>query len=121
MHSQSRLISYLSRRGLLRMGLAAMGGTAAGASGALGQAENSARDTAIPSPDMQMDSRHTAHGAMLTVGSVDDQRNGFDPNLVLTDWNTGTVSAMAAGRPLRTFEITAEDKEIEIAPGVAFP
>lgn len=62
-----------------------------------------------------------AHGAMITVGDVDDTRNGFDPTAMLTDWDTGTLSTLPDGRPLRTFEVTAEDKEIEIAPGVMFP
>ena len=65
--------------------------------------------------------RLNAHGAMITVGEVDDARNGFDPTAMLTDWDTGTVSTLPDGRTLRTFEIAAEDKEIEIAPGVFFP
>jgi FtsP/CotA-like multicopper oxidase with cupredoxin domain len=58
---------------------------------------------------------------MTTVGDVDARRNGFDPTAMLTDWDTGTVSALADGRTLRTYEIAAEEKEIEIAPGLFFP
>ena len=58
---------------------------------------------------------------MITVGDVDNERNGFDPTAILTDWDTGTLSTLPDGRRLRTFEVTAEDKEIEIAPGVMFP
>lgn len=58
---------------------------------------------------------------MMTVGEVDNERNGFDPTAMLTDWETGTVSTLPDGRRLRTFTVTAEDKEIEIAPGVMFP
>ena len=36
-----------------------------------------------------------AHGAMITVGEVDNARNGFDPTAMLTDWDTGTVSTLA--------------------------
>ena len=66
---------------------------------------------------------HTGgHGDMMTVGEVDYARNGFDPSAMLTDWYTGTVSTTPDdGRTLRTFEIEAIDKEIEIAPGVMFP
>ncbi|TIT27129.1 MAG: copper oxidase [Mesorhizobium sp.] len=58
---------------------------------------------------------------MITVGEVDDARNGFDPVKLVNDWETGTVSTLPDGRTLRTFEVTAEDKEIEIAPGIMFP
>ena len=64
---------------------------------------------------------HGAHGAMTTVGRVDHARNGFDPAGMLTDWYTGETSLLPDGRTLRTFEVRAEDKEIEIAPGVMFP
>jgi FtsP/CotA-like multicopper oxidase with cupredoxin domain len=52
---------------------------------------------------------------------VDNERNGFDPHAILTDWDRGTVSTDEQGRRVRTFEITAIDKEIEIAPGLFFP
>ena len=52
---------------------------------------------------------------------VDEVRNGFDTSKLLTDWDTGTISQLPDGRRLRTFEIDAIDKEIEIAPGVMFP
>lgn len=61
------------------------------------------------------------HGAMMTVGEVNHAANGFDPSAMLTDWETGTLSTLEDGRILRTFEIEALDKEIEIAPGVMFP
>src|SRR5215207_4796873 len=65
--------------------------------------------------------RHDAHGRMLAVGEVDSTRNGFDPTAMLTDWQTGTVSQLPDGRTLRSFEVIAQDKEIEIAPGLFFP
>ena len=64
---------------------------------------------------------HPSHGNMVTVGEVDSARNGFDPNAMLTDWDTGTVSQLPNGQTLRKYEIVALDKEIEIAPGVFFP
>ena len=65
---------------------------------------------------------HAVHGGMTTVGEVDNARNGFDPHTILTDWDTGT-SRDGRRRPdaCATFEIVAEDKEIEIAPGLFFP
>jgi FtsP/CotA-like multicopper oxidase with cupredoxin domain len=64
---------------------------------------------------------HRAHGGMATVGEVDHARNGFDPHTVLTTWETGTLKTDPDGRTVREFEIVAEDKEIEIAPGLFFP
>jgi FtsP/CotA-like multicopper oxidase with cupredoxin domain len=62
-----------------------------------------------------------AHGPMISVGDVDNGRNGFDPAAILTDWEVGEVSRLPDGRTLRTFEVEALDKEIEIAPGIFFP
>ncbi len=65
---------------------------------------------------------HAAHsGGMTTVGTVDHARNGFDPHDLLNHWDTGTVETGADGRAVRTFDITAVDVEIEIAPGIFFP
>ncbi len=66
-------------------------------------------------------SAHGNHDGMITPGNVNYARNGFDPHDILTDWDTGVVSKLPDGRTLREFEITAEDKEIEIAPGLMFP
>ncbi len=109
----------ISRRGLLWGGLAAAGGsTLAGT--AVGQSAHSGH-TMPKAADAPRSQHLNAHGAMITVGDVDDSFNGFDPVKLLTDWETGTVSTLPDGRTLRTFEVTAEDKEIEIAPGIKFP
>ena len=60
-------------------------------------------------------------GGMMTVGEVDHERNGFDPTAMLTDWETGETSLLPSGQRLREFQLTAIDKEIEIAPGLFFP
>ena len=62
-----------------------------------------------------------AHGNMTTVGRVDHAANGFDPSTMLTDWDIGTTELLPDGRTLRTFEVAAIDREIEIAPGIFFP
>ena len=61
------------------------------------------------------------HHLNTPVGDVDAAKNGFDPTKMLTDWDTGKVELLPDGRRLRTYEIIAEDKEIEIVPGVFFP
>jgi FtsP/CotA-like multicopper oxidase with cupredoxin domain len=65
-------------------------------------------------------SPHGTHGGMIAPGAVDNARNGFDPSAMLTDWTVGDVSTLPNGRRLRTYHIAAEDKEIEVAPGVTF-
>ena len=116
-----------SRRAFLWGGLAAAGGSAVAASGALGQSRSLGQSphlghaAAGSSGEPPVAAHQAAHGAMITVGDVDYERNGFDPTEILTDWDVGTVSKLPDGRTLRTFEVTAEDKEIEIAPGIMFP
>jgi FtsP/CotA-like multicopper oxidase with cupredoxin domain len=119
----------LTRRGLLLGGMAAAGGAAVLATGALAQGTHQ-HGTSGPQPQptvAQADpyaappAHGGGHGDMMTVGEVDYARNGFDPTAMLTDWYTGTVSTLDDGRTLRTFEINAVDSEIEIAPGVMFP
>ena len=67
------------------------------------------------------DPKSHVHGNMISGGDVDNAKNGFDPSKMLTDWETGTLSQLPDGRQLRTYEVTGEDKEIEIIPGVFFP
>ena len=49
------------------------------------------------------------------VGRVDPAVNGFDPHHILRDFDEGTLVD-----GVREWEIVAEDKEIEVAPGVKF-
>ena len=53
------------------------------------------------------------------VGRVDPRVNGFDQHEILRDFDWGTVRR-EGGRVVREWEIVAEDKEIEVAPGVKF-
>lgn len=56
----------------------------------------------------------------MAVGTVDHERNGFDPLELLYDFDYGTTS-QENGRTVREWLITALDREIEIAPGLYFP
>lgn len=98
-----------------------MGGTALAQAGSGAAAQEHGGHDAAPDSPGGTPPAHGDHGGMITVGTVDDARNGFDPHALLTDWETGTVSRDASGRTTREFEITAEEKEIEIAPGLIFP
>ncbi|MCL4768227.1 MAG: multicopper oxidase domain-containing protein [Hyphomicrobiaceae bacterium] len=115
----------LDRRSLLYGGMAFSGGSVLGllASGGRTAAKDAshAAHAAADSAASGSATPHALHGNMITVGSVDSARNGFDPSALLTEWDTGDVSKHADGRTLRTFEVTGVDKEIEIAPGVFFP
>lgn len=62
-----------------------------------------------------------AHGGTGTIGQVDHAANGFDPTVMLSEWDFGQVSTLPSGQTLREFHIAAIDKEIEVAPGVFFP
>ena len=105
---------FLLRRGLLGCGLFASLAAAAPASESICYA-----DGRTVSGAQAHDKLH-AHSNMSTVGTVDHAANGFDPHAILTDWDTGVRSTDSEGRTVRTFEVVAEDKEIEIAPGVLF-
>ncbi len=110
----------IDRRSLLSGGVALVGGTSiAGVvdpNSALAQSSNQDTNSA-PSASLQSHSMDN----MITVGDVDNEANGFDPTELLTDWETGTVSIDENGKTLRTFEVEAIDKDIEIAPGILFP
>ena len=58
---------------------------------------------------------------MTSAGEVDHRRNGFDPYEVLTDWDIGSVTQRDDGTRVRSYEISAIDKDIEIAGGLMFP
>jgi FtsP/CotA-like multicopper oxidase with cupredoxin domain len=50
-----------------------------------------------------------------TTGRVDPEVNGFDPQVILRDFDPGTVRS-----GVREWEIVAEEREIEVAPGIKY-
>ena len=113
---------FLSRRDFLKASAAGAAGiTATGAiltvSGAQEQAPSS------------YDSSHSGHGGMGPghgqtgmFGSIEETTaDGFNPTRFLTHFDYGKVSTLPDGRTLREYQITAIEKEIEVAPGVMFP
>lgn len=107
-------------RRLLLAGSALLGGAQA-AGLALRRAAAQPHRAGHPPPSAPSPAAHAMHGGMMTVGDVDHAHNGFDPHGMLTDWDTGTMVQDPDGQTCREFEIVAEDKEIEIAPGILFP
>jgi FtsP/CotA-like multicopper oxidase with cupredoxin domain len=124
-----------SRRRLLRAGTigsaAFLAGTVLGRIAQASAAEHSHDPSPSPSggvqhppDDGEPGSAHpttdAGHGAQMTVGEVDHERNGFDPTSILDDWDTGTVSILPSGQRLREYRIVAGETTVEVAPGVFF-
>ncbi|CAN5713978.1 hypothetical protein BH18ACT11_BH18ACT11_13030 [soil metagenome] len=61
---------------------------------------------------------HGFHGGNGVVGDVDLSR--FDPTVFLRDFYRGE-ERQEGGRTVREFELTAEETEIEVAPGIVYP
>jgi FtsP/CotA-like multicopper oxidase with cupredoxin domain len=116
------ILKSLSRRSLLSASaLAAVGAGAAGLARTqpvAAQTGHAGHGGRAGHPAASHDSPHTH--ANMAFGEIDAEKNGFDPSKMLTDFDTGTVSQLPDGRTLRTYEFIAEDKEIEIVPGVSF-
>jgi manganese oxidase len=118
------------RKSLSRRSLLSASALAAAGAGAIGLTR---AQPVAAQPGHAGHGGHATHGAAsasdtslhvhanMAIGDVDNAKNGFDPSKMLTDWDTGRVSQLPDGRTLRTFEIVAQDKEIEIVPGVFFP
>jgi FtsP/CotA-like multicopper oxidase with cupredoxin domain len=62
---------------------------------------------------------HHGAGGTGAVGRVDPSFNGFDPTEILRDFDEGRLRRTAGG-VVREWEIVAEDKKIEVAPGVKY-
>ena len=100
-------MTSLTRRGLIGAGLA--GGALLGASRAGGHAASHAHATA-----------HGGHANFRGGVAVDHVANGFDPHEIVRDFDWGVTSRTASGRVIRSWELFAVDKEIEVMPGVSF-
>ena len=104
-----------SRRNFLRAaGALGISGALLGAyvSGARGQEETRGGDVSSAGAE------HSSHGGNETTGSVDTSR--FDPTEFLRDFYWGE-ERREGGSSVREYELTAEDVEIEVAPGVVYP
>jgi FtsP/CotA-like multicopper oxidase with cupredoxin domain len=66
------------------------------------------------------DTLHDGHATFDGGRTVDHRANGFDPQELLRDFDWGRTRRTASGRVVREWTLYAADKEIEIAPGIAF-
>jgi FtsP/CotA-like multicopper oxidase with cupredoxin domain len=115
-------LTPLSRRKFLKLGLGAVGSI--GAVGVLGSC-------AAPSPVGQttggvavnLYNPHNQHGGLampMTIGEINYQANGFNPDDILTDFDYGKVSTLPNGQTLREYEVFAGVKTVEVMPGVNY-
>ncbi|HMA34844.1 MAG TPA: multicopper oxidase domain-containing protein [Chloroflexia bacterium] len=58
--------------------------------------------------------------AQLMAGPVDPRLLGFDPDKLLTDFDSGQVTRLPSGQIQRRYTIVARDKRLELAPGIFF-
>jgi manganese oxidase len=78
---------------------------------------------AAPSPPHQHGplAQGSAHsGFPEGKATVDPKVNGFDPSVMLRDFDWGSTRRLAGGRTLREWKLVAYDKKIEIVPGVTY-
>jgi FtsP/CotA-like multicopper oxidase with cupredoxin domain len=66
------------------------------------------------------DTLHDGHANFANGATVDNAKNGFDPHELLRDFDWGRTRRLPNGRVVREWELFAADKEIEVAPGIAF-
>ena len=104
--------SGISRRDLLRSGMVGAVGLAAG-TGAISLSNPAAAAGTSIAPRQPHDP-----GLMGASGDVDPAT--FDATAFLKDFDYGTVTTLPGGQVQREYEITAVDREIEVAPGVYF-
>jgi manganese oxidase len=125
-----RLAKFPSRRAFLRFGLG--GAASVFGAGVLRQATQ-AQVEPTPTPHsnhggmtaQSYNNAHSNHSTGMTemlVGAVDHNLNGFDPMQLLVDWDFGTITGTTEdGKPIREYNISSGDMEMEIAPGIFFP
>src|SRR5262245_37883708 len=117
--------AHPSRRDILRLGLGGVGLAGAGIVTAVSGSEFVPRIQAQAADPGH--AGHRAHGAdsafpMPTVrGEVNHGANGFDPTHMLTDFDAGSVSTLPGGQTLHEYRVVAQEKSIEVVPGIRFP
>jgi len=71
--------------------------------------------------ELEEASQHAGHNPSATIGDIDVSQLGIDPSEFIQTFDYGEATTRADGTVVREWEITAFDREIEIAPGVFFP
>lgn len=105
----------ISRRQVLKAGSLGIVGVASTA--VVGRMAAAAETVPGTTPAQTQDHGGGGHFGNIPIGDVDT--SNFDPMQYLNEFDGGKVST-SDGRTLREYEVTAIDKEIEVAPGVMF-
>jgi FtsP/CotA-like multicopper oxidase with cupredoxin domain len=89
--------------------------------GALGAAAYAASTSALEAAERVTNPSPSLHDPsnLGTVGAV--KGASIDPATFLEHFEYGDVSTLPTGQTLRSFEVHAVDREIEVAPGVFYP
>ena len=115
MQDKQPKIARLGRRGFIKAGLLSSGIAVAAASHPRSPLrQGGGEEDGLYAP--QSGDGDGRHGSTGTVGSVNNEANGFDPHVLLHDWDCGEVSELPNGQTPREYAIVAVDKEIEVAP-----
>ena len=91
----------------------------AGALGTMGMVAGASAIGATAGRAAQGSPTQSSHHDMATVGQL--APGSFDPTAFLTRFDGGQVSRLPSGQVLREYELVAEEREIEVAPGVFYP
>ena len=109
-----------TRRRVLSSLAASLGAVAAGAS-QLGGAGTATAADEMPGMDHDASAAgaaHSGHAGFARGGVVDSAANGFDPSLIVRDFDWGDdVASCPTGARCASGSSSRRDKEIEIAPG----
>jgi FtsP/CotA-like multicopper oxidase with cupredoxin domain len=90
-------------------------------SSALASGSHSGHDAGVATPEPHDHGlAGDGHPGFRRGAVVDHDANGFHPTELLRDFDHGKTRRLASGRVLREWELVAQDKEIEVAPGVGF-
>jgi FtsP/CotA-like multicopper oxidase with cupredoxin domain len=111
-----RVEGAVSRRDFLRA--AGVAGAVGVSGGLLGAHAGQALGQDHTGHEMSAGATGMSHGGNGTAGDVDVSR--FDPMKFLRDFDYGEERS-EGGRTVREWEISAEEVEIEVAPGVMYP
>jgi FtsP/CotA-like multicopper oxidase with cupredoxin domain len=109
-------VARLTRRGLLAAG--SLGAGAAALHSTIPHTHPWEHEASAAAPQ----AGHDPGGhAAFRGGSVDHRANGFDPHEILRDFDWGTTRRTASGRVIREWTLMAQNKDVELAPGLTFP
>ena len=86
----------------------------------IGTGRDSVPSGPVPSSGLPAVVAHETHPMPTVMGEVDHVANGFNPSDILVDFDGGEVSTLPGGQTLHEYTFVAQNKTIEVVPGVTF-